>query len=145
MLLISWVVPGCDFSMGGWWKHETNICSGREAGRETLYVVFCDSWGSCKIPWRKGAFLYVFFYISHHTCIPCLSQCYSLTSGVNFTLSLTFYLSILFYIPPSTHFTPWWVFFIHFCPYFSVHYCFPKSTLIWPKCALHCNIQHVEL
>lgn len=101
--------------MGGWWKHETNIYAGREAGRvEALYVLICDSWKSCKSPRSIGEFLYAFFYISHHFCVPCLFRCYALSSEVNFTLSLTFYLSNLFYILPSTHFTPLMSFFFAF-------------------------------
>lgn len=79
--------------------------------------------GNCKSPCRIGEFLYVFFYSSHHFCVPCLFQCYALTSEVNFTLSLTFYLSSLFYIPPSTHFTPLVCFFflLPFLAHFCVH------------------------
>lgn len=101
----------------------------KKAGRETLYVLICDSHGSCKSPLGNGEFLYVFFYISHYVCVPCLFQCYALTSEVNFTLCLIFYLSNLFYIPPSTHFTPLMCFFLPFLCTFQV-------SQMCPYCAL---------
>lgn len=140
-VLISWVVPGCDFSMGGWWRHETNICNGTKGQRETVYVLICDSHGSFKSPMGNGEFLYVFFYISHHVCVPCLFQCYALTSEVNFTLRLIFYLSNLFYIPLSTHFTPLMCFFLScLCTFL-----FSQVYQMCPYCALYCYVQCMEL
>lgn len=119
-------------SLRGWWKHEINKLTGREAWREkniTSYTVTCDSWGCCTSPHRVVEFLCVILYFSSLLCLVSF-RCYALTSEVNFTLPY-FYLYNLFYFPPSTHFTPLMsliCFFFSF-PYFCVQITFSQVNL----------------
>lgn len=118
-----WVVGG---------KHETNVCTGREAGRETLYVLICDSRGSCKSPRRIFGFLYVFFYIFLITSVSHVS------SNVTLWLQKSISLSALLFIRPTYFiFNPPLILlpsclFLPFLP----HFCFPKSHQMCPYYAL---------
>lgn len=104
------------FLLKGWQKHEKiSVLEEKEGGKQ-VYVLICGSQGSCESPQRIWKFLHVFFYICHQVCVPCLFQCYTLTSEVNFTLSLTFFCPT--YLYPTIHS-------FHFLDVFSLPYtCF---------------------
>lgn len=108
-----------------------------------MYVLICDSHGSCKSPMGNGEFLYVFFYISHYVCVPCLFQCYALTSEVNFTLSLIFLSDQLILYPTIHSFYSLDVFFPFDSVYISV---FPSLPNVSTMCTLVlCAVSAVHL
>lgn len=115
-----------------------------KAGRGMLYVLICDSHGSCKSPTRSGEFLYVFFYISHYVCVPSLPMLRS-------DFKSQFHSEPYFFIWPTYFIShhplillPWCVLSFHFC----VHFFFPKCVHIVHfsvMCSVRCTYGQVIL
>lgn len=102
------------------WLAEIWSKTGRQAGRETLYVLICDSRGSSTSPQRIVEFLYVFFYI----LLLCSLSLPMLRSDFRSQFPLPpYFLSVQLILYPTIH--PFYFLDIFF-PDFSFTFLFPK-------------------